>query len=65
MSLPTATAAVLAYRVLPAGGPMLLGAIALADVRRLLRDPAHLGSRGATARPSRAVAGAELAQAAA
>jgi uncharacterized membrane protein YbhN (UPF0104 family) len=65
MSLPTATAAVLAYRVLHAGVPMLLGAIALADVRRLLRDPAHLGSRGATARPSRAVAGAELAQAAA
>jgi putative heme transporter len=40
MSLPTATAAVLAYRALHAGVPMLLGAIALADVRRLLRDPA-------------------------
>jgi uncharacterized membrane protein YbhN (UPF0104 family) len=36
MSLPTATAAVLAYRALHAGVPMLLGAIALADVRRLL-----------------------------
>lgn len=41
MSLPTATAAVLAYRVLHAGVPMLLGAIGLADVRRLLRDPAR------------------------
>jgi uncharacterized membrane protein YbhN (UPF0104 family) len=39
MSLPTATAAVLAYRALHAGVPMLLGAIGLADVRRLLRDP--------------------------
>jgi uncharacterized membrane protein YbhN (UPF0104 family) len=39
MSLPTATAAVLAYRALHAGVPMLLGAVALADVRRLLRDP--------------------------
>jgi uncharacterized membrane protein YbhN (UPF0104 family) len=46
MSLPTATAAVLAYRALHAGVPMLLGAIGLADVRRLLRDPAH------SARPS-------------
>jgi uncharacterized membrane protein YbhN (UPF0104 family) len=41
MSLPTATAAVLAYRALHAGVPMLLGAIGLADVRRLLRDPAR------------------------
>jgi hypothetical protein len=41
MSLPTATAAVLAYRALHAGVPMLLGAIGLADVRRLLRDPAQ------------------------
>jgi len=41
MSVPTATAAVLAYRALHAGVPMLLGTIALADVRRLLRDPAH------------------------
>jgi uncharacterized membrane protein YbhN (UPF0104 family) len=41
MSLPTATAAVLAYRALHAGVPILLGAIGLADVRRLLRDPAQ------------------------
>jgi uncharacterized membrane protein YbhN (UPF0104 family) len=41
MSLPTATAAVLAYRALHAGVPMLLGAIALTDVRRMLRDPAR------------------------
>jgi uncharacterized membrane protein YbhN (UPF0104 family) len=41
MSLPTATAAVLAYRALHAGVPMLLGVIGLADVRRLLRDPAR------------------------
>ena len=65
MSLPTATAAVLAYRVLHAGVPMLLGAIALADVRRLLRDPAHLGSRATPARPSRSAPAAELAPAAA
>ena len=39
MSLPTATAAVLAYRALHAGVPMLLGVIGLADVRRLLRHP--------------------------
>jgi uncharacterized membrane protein YbhN (UPF0104 family) len=45
MSLPTATAAVLAYRALHAGVPMLLGAIGLADVRRLLRNPAQ--ARGA------------------
>jgi uncharacterized membrane protein YbhN (UPF0104 family) len=38
MSLPTATAAVLAYRALHAGVPVLLGAAGLADVRRLLRD---------------------------
>ena len=38
MSLPTATAAVLAYRALHAGVPVLLGAVGLADVRRLLRD---------------------------
>jgi uncharacterized membrane protein YbhN (UPF0104 family) len=37
MSLPTATAAVVAYRVLHAGVPMLLGLVGLADVRRLLR----------------------------
>jgi uncharacterized membrane protein YbhN (UPF0104 family) len=40
MSVPTATAAVLAYRVLHAGVPMVLGLIGLADVRRQLRDPA-------------------------
>jgi len=44
MSLPTATAAVLAYRALHAGVPMLLGVIGLADVRRLLRDPAQVAS---------------------
>jgi uncharacterized membrane protein YbhN (UPF0104 family) len=38
MSLPTATAAVLAYRALHAGVPLLLGVIGLADVRRLLRS---------------------------
>jgi uncharacterized membrane protein YbhN (UPF0104 family) len=36
MSLPTATAAVLAYRALHAGVPLVLGVIGLADVRRLL-----------------------------
>jgi putative heme transporter len=41
MPVSTATAAVLAYRALHAGVPMLLGAIGLADVRRLLRDPAQ------------------------
>jgi uncharacterized membrane protein YbhN (UPF0104 family) len=41
MSLPTATAAVLAYRALHAGVPIVLAAIGLADVRRLLRDPAQ------------------------
>jgi uncharacterized membrane protein YbhN (UPF0104 family) len=41
MSLPTATAAVLAYRALHAGVPIVLGVIGLADVRRLLRDPAQ------------------------
>ena len=40
MPVSTATAAVLAYRALHAGVPMLLGAIGLADVRRLLRGPA-------------------------
>jgi uncharacterized membrane protein YbhN (UPF0104 family) len=39
MSLPTATAAVLAYRALHAGVPILLGAIGLADVRRLRPRP--------------------------
>jgi uncharacterized membrane protein YbhN (UPF0104 family) len=81
MSLPTATAAVLAYRALHAGVPMLLGVIGLADVRRLLRDPAqavapkarmklrphpaNLGSQAATARASHPVSAARLAQGAA
>ena len=47
MSLPTATAAVLAYRALHAGVPMLLGVIGLADVRRLLRDPCSPQARPA------------------
>jgi uncharacterized membrane protein YbhN (UPF0104 family) len=41
MDLPTATAAVLAYRALHAGVPIVLGVIGLADVRRLLREPAQ------------------------
>jgi uncharacterized membrane protein YbhN (UPF0104 family) len=41
MSLPTATAGVLAYRALHAGVPLLLGVVGLADSRRLLRDPAQ------------------------
>ncbi len=41
LSLPTATAAVLAYRALHAGVPVVLGTIALADVRRLVRDPSQ------------------------
>jgi uncharacterized membrane protein YbhN (UPF0104 family) len=41
VSLPTATAAVLAYRALHAGVPLVLGVIGLADVRRQLRDPAE------------------------
>jgi uncharacterized membrane protein YbhN (UPF0104 family) len=39
MSLPTATAAVLAYRALHAGVPVLLGMVGLWDVRRLMRAP--------------------------
>jgi uncharacterized membrane protein YbhN (UPF0104 family) len=46
MDVPTATAAVLAYRALHAGVPMLLGAVGLADVRRLLRDRAPSMSLG-------------------
>ena len=81
MSLPTATAAVLAYRALHAGVPILLGAIGLADVRRLLRDPAqavapkarvklrrhpaYLASQAATARASRSASAAQVAQGAA
>jgi hypothetical protein len=38
---------VLAYRALHAGVPMLLGAIGLADVRRLLRQPERAVSRPA------------------
>jgi uncharacterized membrane protein YbhN (UPF0104 family) len=45
ISLPTATAAVLAYRALHAGVPIVLGAVGLADVRRLLRDPAQAVAR--------------------
>jgi uncharacterized membrane protein YbhN (UPF0104 family) len=45
MSLPTATAAVLAYRALHAGVPLILGTIGLADVRRLLRAPAQAVAR--------------------
>jgi uncharacterized membrane protein YbhN (UPF0104 family) len=41
MPLETATAAVLAYRALHAGVPLVLGLIGLADVRRLMRDPVH------------------------
>jgi uncharacterized membrane protein YbhN (UPF0104 family) len=39
MPLSTATAAVLAYRALHAGVPIVLGVIGLADVRRQLREP--------------------------
>ena len=45
MSLPTATAAVLAYRALHAGVPLILGIIGLADVRRLMRAPAQAVAR--------------------
>ena len=78
MSLPTATAAVLAYRALHAGVPIVLGVIGLADVRRLLRDPAqavapkprmklrhhpaYLASQVATARAGRSASSAQLAQ---
>ena len=50
MSLPTATAAVLAYRALHAGVPLLLGVVGLADVRRLLRDPAQVSAACSPAR---------------
>jgi uncharacterized membrane protein YbhN (UPF0104 family) len=63
MSLPTATAAVLAYRALHAGVPVLLGAVGLADVRRLLRDPAQAGAP--KARAARAGSAAQLAPGAA
>jgi uncharacterized membrane protein YbhN (UPF0104 family) len=51
MSLPTATAAVLAYRALHAGVPLLLGVIGLADARRLLRDPAQAVASEARVKP--------------
>jgi len=41
MPLGTATAAVLAYRALHAGVPLVLGVIGLADARRLLHEPAR------------------------
>jgi uncharacterized membrane protein YbhN (UPF0104 family) len=46
-SLSGATAAVLAYRALHAGVPMVLGMIGMADVRRLLRsgEPMHRPAR--------------------
>src|SRR3954447_16868500 len=44
MSLPTATAAGLAYRALHAGVPLVLGMVGLADVSRQLRDPARAAS---------------------
>ena len=81
MSLPTATAAVLAYRALHAGVPIVLGVIGLADVRRLLREPAqavapkarmklrrhpaYLASQAGTARASRSPSAAQLPQGAA
>jgi uncharacterized membrane protein YbhN (UPF0104 family) len=66
VSLPTATAAVLAYRALHAGVPMLLGTIALADVRRLLRDPARATGPGPrTKRRHQPAPAAPLAQGAA
>jgi uncharacterized membrane protein YbhN (UPF0104 family) len=46
MSVPTATAAVLAYRALHAGVPIVLGVIGLTDVRRLLREPEHRVRQG-------------------
>ena len=60
MSLPTATAAVLAYRALHAGVPMLLGAIGLADVRRLLRDKAPNTRANRSASAPRVVPGAAV-----
>ena len=52
MSLPTATAAVLAYRALHAGVPLLLGVIGLADVRRLLRASPAAELRAPAAQPA-------------
>ena len=62
MSLPTATAAVLAYRALHAGVPVVLGAIGLADVRRMLRDPAEAVAAKPRRKPRRAVPSHALAQ---
>ena len=56
MSLPTATAAVLAYRVLHAGVPMVLGVIGLADVRRQLRGAPRERARASRQCPVHAVA---------
>ena len=77
MPVSTATAAVLAYRALHAGVPLVLGVIGLADVRRLLRDPAqaiaprprmtlrarpaYLASQAATVRTSRSASPVPLA----
>jgi uncharacterized membrane protein YbhN (UPF0104 family) len=46
--LPAATAAVLAYRVVHAGVPTLLGIAGVADVRRTLRSPGGLSEPDAT-----------------
>ena len=54
MSLPTATAAVLVYRAMHAGVPVLLGVVGLADVRRQLREPRRRRQAGDPARPSAA-----------
>jgi uncharacterized membrane protein YbhN (UPF0104 family) len=78
MPLTTATAAVLAYRALHAGVPLVLGVIGLADVRRLLHDPAeavaprrpttlgdrpgYLAPQATTARTSRPASPAPLAR---
>jgi uncharacterized membrane protein YbhN (UPF0104 family) len=62
MSLPTATAAVLAYRALHAGVPIVLGVIGLADVRRLLRNPAQVANAhaGRSASPPQLAQGAAI-----
>jgi uncharacterized membrane protein YbhN (UPF0104 family) len=70
MPLSTATAAVLAYRALHAGVPIVLGVIGLADVRRLLRDPARAVApkarrKARRAHPSRSASPAQLAPGAA
>ncbi len=70
MPLSTATAAVLAYRALHAGLPIVLGVIGLADVRRLLRDPAQAvvpraRRKARRPHPSRSASPAQLAPGAA